>query len=806
MKTKLIATAFFNLLLAISLQGNAQDPTTKIVESLQKYTTERPQEKVYLHFDKPYYAAGDTIWFKAYTITAVNNLPTNLSNTLNVNMVNEKDSVLHAKKIHLESGMGVGMMVLPFGIKKGNYVVYANTPWMQNFGLESYFKKTIKIENPFTTIAPVVKKNTRNSELSFFPESGNMIVGIRSKIAFKYIDQTGFGKAISGDIVNKNNEKITSFETSHAGMGIFAITPVDGEIYSAVFNEDGKSRKVALPLAKKAGYVLAVNNLDTTNLLVKIAISPELVSEKDVVIVAQNNGVVKYGAKIKSAAAITTIIPKKDFPTGIAQLTLFDVNNLPVAERLVFINHNDDLKMSLSTDKSSYNKKDKVALTLDLTHEKQVGLGSYSIAVTDESKVKSSEDEENGIFSNLLLTSDLRGYIENPGYYFNKSNVDASKHLDYLLLTNGWRRFKWDQVLNNTAPPLNYKVEKGITISGIVTTMGGKPIPDAKIRLLSSKGTIFTTDTVAGKDGKFTFDEISFMDSVSFIIQAKNKDKSNIKLTLDQPLTPVYKAFSDTWDVAATDMTSYTENIKKQYAADYTAFKNNSAILLKAVEIKGQAKKDAFLARSSNMNGAGNADKVITGDELANAIDLFDYLDKWGGGMSKINGQMILSRNRNTNVPGGDGDAVVQFYLDGSPVSQEFIEAMPVEDIALVEVLKNAAFTTVYGSGGAGGIILVSTKTGSSYKHSISPGIIGFKAQGFDAYKDFYSPKYTPNNIAKEDLRSTIYWNPNVIIGKENKKTLDYFNADGIGTYKVVVEGINADGKVGRAIYKYTVK
>ncbi|MFI5453500.1 DUF1416 domain-containing protein [Pedobacter sp. UC225_61] len=806
MKTKLIAAASLSLLLTISLLVNAQDPTAKIVKSLHKYNSERPQEKVHLHFDKPYYAAGDTIWFKAYTVTAANNLPTNLSNTLNLNMVNEKDSVLFSKKIPLESGMGVGMMVLPFGIKKGNYVVYANTPWMQNFGVDFFFKKAIKIENPFTAIAPVVKKNTRSSELSFFPESGNMIVGIRSKIAFKYIDQTGYGKAISGDIVNKNNEKVTSFETSHAGMGIFAITPVDGEVYSAVFNEDGKSKKVALPVVKKAGYVLAVNNLDTTNLLLKITISPELVGEKDVVIVAQNNGVVKYGAKIKSAATITTIIPKKDFSTGIAQLTVFDSNNLPVAERLVFINHNDDLKIALTTDKSTYTKKDKVALTLDLTHATQTGLGSYSIAVTDESKVKSSEDEENNILSNLLLTSDLKGYIENPGYYFNKSNTDAAKHLDYLLLTNGWRRFKWDQVLNNTAPPLTYKVEKGITISGIVTTMGGKPIPDAQIRLLSSKGSIFTTDTTAGKDGKFRFDELSFMDSVSFIIQAKNKDKSNIKLSLDQPLNPVYKTVSDTWNVAAADMSAYTENIKKQYAADYTAFKNNSAILLKAVEIKGQAKKDAFLARSSNLNGAGNADKVITGDELVNAIDLFDYLDKWGGGMSKINGQMILSRNRNTNVPGGDGDAVVQFYLNGSPVAQEFIEAMPVEDIAVVEVLKNAALTTVYGGGGAGGIILVSTKTGSSYKHSTSPGIIGFRTQGFDAYKEFYSPKYTPSNIAKEDLRSTIYWNPNVIIDKENKKTLNYFNADGTGTYKVVVEGINADGKVGRAIFNYTVK
>ncbi|RZL13836.1 MAG: hypothetical protein EOO96_31410, partial [Pedobacter sp.] len=192
--------------------------------------------------------------------------------------------------------------------------------------------------------------------------------------------------------------------------------------------------------------------------------------------------------------------------------------------------------------------------------------------------------------------------------------------------------------------------------------------------------------------------------------------------------------------------------------------------------------------------------------ELVNAIDLFDYLDKWGGGMSNINGQMILSRSRNTSVPGGQGDAPIQFYLDGMPVDQEYIAAMPVESIALVEVLKNAALTTLYGSGGVGGIILVSTKRGSSYKHKASPGIIGFKTQGFDAYKEFYSPKYTPENINVADLRSTIYWNPNVIIDKDNKKILNFFNSDGVGAYKVVVEGINADGKVGRNVFTYTVK
>lgn len=798
----ILTLIFFTAISAV----RAQDQTIKLIETINKFNVNSTQEKVHLHFDKQIYAAGDTIWFKAYTVTSHNSLPTNLSNTLNVNLVNDKDSVVFAKKIPLISGMGVGMIALPFSIKKGNYAIYAYTPWMQNFGLDFFFRKAIEIENPFTLIPKEVNKITGNSNLSFFPESGNLLNGFRSKIAFKYVDQTGYGKVISGDIVSNNNEKITSFESSYAGMGIFAITPKDGETYSAIYNEDGKPKKVDLPIAKRSGYILSVNNLDSTNLLIKISLSPDLANGNEVILVAQNNGEVKYAAKIKATTSITTVIPKIDLPTGIVQLTLFNEAQIPVAERLVFINHNDDLKIAITTDKAAYNRKDKVLLTLDLSAAKQTGLGSYSVAVTDESKVNSSEDNEVSILSNLLLTSDLKGFIEKPNYYFNKANLDAAKHLDYLLLSQGWRRFKWSEVLSNTTPPLPFPIENGITMSGIVTTNGGKPIPNANIRLLSSRGTLFTTDTVANKEGRFTFNEISFLDTISFIIQAKNKDKSNIKISLDQPFVPIYKNTSSTLDIESTDMTSYVDNIKKQYAINYDVFKNSTAILLKEVEVKGQAKNNKYLQRSSNLNGAGNADKVITGDQLTTAIDLLDYLEKWGGGMSKVNGQIILSRNRNTSVPGGQGEEPVKFYLDGMPVDQEYIEALPVENIALVEVLKNAALTTVYGSAGFGGVILVSTVRGSSYKHSVSPGVIGFKTKGFDAYKEFYSPIYTPENLNNQDLRSTIYWNPNVILNKESKTTLNYFNADGVGNYKIVVEGINADGKIGRSTFMYVVK
>jgi len=803
MKQNIYCGILFLALLTLSSLVKGQDRIATLVNSMNDFTTERPQEKVHLHFDKQYYAAGDTIWFKAYVITATNSLPTNLSSSLYFHLINEQDSVVFDKKIPLIFGLGVGMAVLPISLKGGKYTFHAYTPWMKNFDKAFFFKKTIPMVNSFVNVAnSKVAKNTL-SQLSFFPESGNLIAGIRSKVAFKYLNVNGLGKTVSGNIINKTGDKVTSFESSHLGMGIFAFTPVAGDVYTAVIDEGGVSRKIPLPVVKPEGYVLAVNNLDTSNLLIKIAVSPTLVTDKELILIGQTNGVVKYAAKVKTQQAITTMIHKSQLPTGITQLTLFNAEGQPLAERLVFIDHQDHLAIQIKPNKESYTKREKV--TLDINTDKDHAPGSYSIAITDEQLVPSNEEEETSILSNLLMTSDLKGYVEKPGFYFS-NNPDAPKFLDYLMLTQGWRRFTWEEVMNKTGKPLPYEIEKGITISGKVTTNSGNPIANTNVKLLSSRKTLFTTDTLTNKDGRFRFDELSFADSVSFILQAKNKNESrNVKIVLDKEFSPGFKTDPSQQGVVDADMTNYLANTKERYKDSYVRYNRNQEIMLKEVEIKGEKKKEAGLERSANMNGAGNADNVITSEMLATSLDLFDYLGKNVGGMGMVNGEIILTRNRNTSIAGET--PAVQFYVDGMTVDQEYVQSLPVEDVEVVEVLKNAALTTIYGSGGYGGIVLVTTKRGSKDRQSKTPGILSLVAKGYERTKEFYSPQYTtstPNS--PKDLRSTIYWNPNIITNKEGKATLDYFNADGVGDYKVIVEGINADGKIGRTVFRYTVK
>ncbi len=139
MKLSIYGRIIFITLLFFSSFVKAQDPVSDLLGIVSKFTTERPQEKVHLHFDKPYYAAGDTIWYKAYVITAADGLPTNLSSSLSLSLINEQDSILFNKKIPLGFGLGAGMIVLPIATKKGKYTLHANTPWMQNFDKAFFF-------------------------------------------------------------------------------------------------------------------------------------------------------------------------------------------------------------------------------------------------------------------------------------------------------------------------------------------------------------------------------------------------------------------------------------------------------------------------------------------------------------------------------------------------------------------------------------------------------------------------------------------------------------------------------------------
>jgi TonB-dependent SusC/RagA subfamily outer membrane receptor len=435
-------------------------------------------------------------------------------------------------------------------------------------------------------------------------------------------------------------------------------------------------------------------------------------------------------------------------------------------------------------------------------------LGSFSISVIDETKVPFDEENETSIISNLLLSSDLKGFIEKPNYYFTDVNADKVKQLDNLLLTQGWRRFEWKNILTDSYPSLVFEAEKSMQVSGKVISMSGKPIIGGKVTLFSSSGTQFLLDTLTDSKGQFRFDNLYFDDSTKFIVQARNeKDKKNVEIQLDRiPAQLVTKNKNGPLVEVNVNKSilSYLQNSRAQY----DDLKKNGLItkniMLDEVKIVEQKLDVKY---SANLNGAGRADAIIKADQLKNCITIAQCIQGRFAGIVVMNDIVYATRNMSSSF---SGPIPMQLILDGAYVEPEFLSSINPNDVETIEILKSAANTAIYGMRGGGGVLIINTKRGESntdYRNYAS-GIMGYNPRGFYKGREFYAQNYSDPDINPKvsDLRTTIYWNPNVISDTTGKASVEFYNSDGKGKYKAIVEGINIDGTIGRQIFRYSVK
>ncbi|MEJ5963872.1 TonB-dependent receptor plug domain-containing protein [Pedobacter immunditicola] len=863
---------------------------------MEKYNQKNQQEKVHLHLDKPYYAIGDDIWFKAYVVNTLDGRPSNTSNILRVELINESDSIKKQLLLPLIGGVTWGDFKLTDSLTEGNYRIRAYTQWMRNAGPEFLFDKTIKIGNAwankvftnasyaYTTennsqkvntvlkfsdkdgkpylnqeVSYVVELNFKNVEkgkvttdqngevnfaflspaaimgqpgkitatlslpnkqkvtkvipiiatsnnitVQFFPEGGNLVNDIPSKIGIKAVNSNGLGKDISGIIVDQTGAEVTRFSSSYLGMGSFILNPQADKTYTAIVkHEDGSEQKVSLPKPQPSGYVLTVNNQDDTKIQASIMLSADLLGNGELKLVAQNQGNVYAVARIKSDKQIAKLaISKNDLPAGIIQLTLFNQANNPVAERLVFVrNAAETINLQVSSAKKAYQPREKVDLAFSAAIGDKPIIGSFSVAVTNNAVLKPDLENESNIFSTLLLTSDLPGYIEKPNYYFLDNNTDRLKKLDNLLLTQGWRRFSWKNVINNNEPVTRYQPEKSLVISGTLLTPGGKPIPRGKVSLFSSSGGLLAIDTLSDDQGRFVFDDLAFGDSTKFVVQGRTeKNKKNTEIKLDIVPGMVVTRSKNTGDIVVNvneAISAYVQKSENYFDELTRRGMLQRTLMLNEVNI---VEKRNPAKNSSNLNGAGNADAIITAEQLGTCFTLEQCLQGRVAGLMFQGGIPYLTR--------AGGRHPMQVIVDGMYVESDFIDVINVQDVETVEVLKSASNLSIYGSRGGGGVLIITTKRGGgNYNYSsYAPGIITVMPKGYSYSREFYSPTYdTATASSARDLRTTIYWNPAVITDAAGKAKLSYFNSDETGTYRVLVEGINALGQLARAEYTYEV-
>ena len=887
-------------LVFLSLGFVASNSLQGIIESFGKYNEKYIQEKVYLHTDKPYYASGDEIWFKAYVLNAKDLRFSPQSNLLYVELLDQKNQLKKRIRIPLAIGTGWGNFSLPDTLKEGNYRIRAYTNWMRNFDPEFYYDHIFKIGNIRTnqmivethyTFAPsgnqeqvaaninyknidgnpyankevvykielegkeiakgksttdgqgniqlkftqpvssqktgLITTSVKLSErtfvdkfipvthtsdeysLQFFPEGGDLVTDLRSRVGFKVLKSDGLGADIKGHVEDESGKPVALLNPRYKGMGTFSLIPENGKKYFGVLKfADGTERKYPLPEAKQEGAVLSLIQKESVDsVVIRVMGNKSFVDKnigKGLNLIAQSGGNLIYSAttKISDQGGFVVKFSLKDFPLGISQITLFNDVMQPMAERLFFVNKDEYLQMNLSGLKNGYKPREKVNIALNVKNPgKRNVVGSFSVAVIDETKVPVVEEEEHTILSEILLNSDLRGNIENPNYYFINQDAAKLEQLDNLMLTQGWRRFKWTDILNQTWPAANYQPEHSLALRGRVKN-NKKVVPNASIIAFGAKSSTILQAT-ANENGEFAIDSLVFPDSTKFVIQARSeKGKKFVEIEMDDDIKDQVIPKPQQNDLSvniSSSMLAYLKNSKTQYEELLKYGLTSRTIMLDEVTVIDKRKE---MENSSNLNGSGNADKVLTSQDLENAPTLEFALQGKVPGLIFQNGEAYFMRNMSNGTP-------VQIILDGMYVEPDMLNSINPNDVESVEILKSISYTAIYGSRGGSGVIVINTKRGGGggFSNTYSPGIISYMPLGLFIAKDFYSPDYGKPEQATtmNDYRSTVYWNPKVIADSTGNARFSYFNTDGKGKYRVVIEGTDLKGHIGRKVIHYNV-
>lgn len=793
-----------------------------IVEKLDKWRNSYPQEKVYLHLNKSLFLIGDTLYCKAYIADADRNKPTSISKIVYVDVTDNDNKVLKTLVLPVTDGIAWGSFAVNHLWHEGSYQIRAYTNWMRNFDECFFFNKKITItgiSNKKPSGRPLASVRSQGYHKTyFFPEGGQMVVDLSARIAFKAIGSNGLGINVSGKVTDENGLQTLAFKSGFAGMGSYKFTPLPQHTYKATVKyEDGFEETVPLPPAEATGYTLATDNMNRET--ISINVTAKGVPD-DVILIGQSNNKIQYSTNLKLInGAINTTISKKKFPTGIAQFTLFTDKAVPVAERLLFINHNDQLNIQASLDKSSSSKREKVRLWLHVTNNLEEAItGSFSIAVTDGNTVPFDKMNEQNITTNLLLTSDIKGYVENPNYYF--TNIDSNKirDLDNLLLTHGWRRFKWKEILANQHPSLLYPAEKSLAIDGKVMSENGKPAPGAAVTLLSKNGSGFMLTTQTDDAGDFVFDKLNPADDAQFLIQAAAKNgNKNVTITINAFSPP-----SNNCDGLTNIMAVKDSGLEAYKLANENRWEDKKKFGLVAEDVhmlKGVTVRTAKLTKvqeavapSYNLNGPGNADQILTYDDIPNCHDLLQCLQ----------GKIIGVHFKSVVAPGGGiitkaysaigQNSPMLIVLDGMDMSS--LSDIQAKDVQSIEVLRSGNYLSSYGMRAAGGVLVITTRKGGlDYDHlddnkKAGEGMLFTKLSGYTTSREFYSPDYSAlaNNSAMHDLRSTIYWQPNLVTDDDGNAVIEWYNADVTGKYNISIEGISNDGRIGNTFLSYEVK
>jgi hypothetical protein len=752
------------------------------------YRTQCLQEKVYLHLDRTLFLTGEILWFKVYAVDGTLHKPLLVSKVVYVEVLDKSNTAILQAKVAMHAGTGHGSLFLPATLSSGVYQVRAYTTWMKNYSADFFFQQAISIVNTF--VKPDVLKTIPNSQnLVFFPEGGNLVNGISSKVGFKFTDASAKPAQCKGAVINQKNDTIARFKTLVNGIGHFNLKPREGETYRAAITSRGHTTFYLLPTAYPHGWVMHVS--DSADLL-KIIINSTGNGDSDPLLIFIHSRQIVTHAIVKRLNNHTglILIEKKQLSDGISHITLFDANQHPLCERLYFKYPATKIGIEITPDQSSYEKRSKVTLDVS-THINGIRVPanlSFSVHKIDSVPAPA----QSGIFNYLWVGSDLVGTIDSLNYYFSADNR-AVEAMDNLMITQGWRRFRWEDLLRKRINIPYVPEYRGQVIHGKVNRSDGKTASGVNVYLSTPDNVVRLYTSTSDAGGNIQFEAKDIYGPRTLVIRAGNSADSVYTITLDDPFSTSFSSIH----LPAFDLPSiFSEQLRKRSFA------------MQVQDVYHEDKRDRFASDPSDtVSFYGKADKTYFLDDYTRFPLLEEILREYVPGVNvrKRNGKfdfIVLDEPRNKFFA---NDPLI--LMDGVPlVNADDIMSFDPRKMKKLEVMNHKYYQ---GTRTVEGIISYSTYQGDLAGMTLNPKLITIDYEGLQLQREFYMPDYSdPKQHGSRipDQRNLLYWNPEVTTNKDGKCKLEFYTSDLKGNFKVRVEGLSDRGMAGTTEFSFLVK
>lgn len=853
----------FTLCESMSVKVNKKEvydaPLIQYAANIHQFNKECPQEKVYLQFDNTTYYVGETIWFKAYVVNATDHHRA-ASKVLYVDLLNTNGKLIKQLKLKIVAGQADGCFHINDGALKfanilrgiqdfpsGYYEVRAYTMNMLNFREEAVFSRILPVfENPqknipYSKSKPVINKYDQDNQqkriktasieelnVSFYPEGGHLLLGKPCRVAFKATGINGLGIDVSGYICDS-----IPIYTLHDGMGSFIFTPTEKSYKISLRLKDGYSSEFKLPKAETDGYAMRVEKQEKENLSLLILNNKESENRFDTLglTVTCRGELYHYCSYVfENSKDKTVIVPLELIPEGVCQLCLYDKRGNVLATRM-FYRHNKQMtpEIVISTEKTTYKPFEKIKLNIDLSYDNTPLRDRICLSVRDGDCLSSvcTDDLRTG----LLLSSDIRGLVYKPEYYFEADDEKHRSAMDLLMMVQGWERYEWKTMTGVNKYEELHRIENGITLNGWVLSpffnnkLNGikvwayTTLPDSSFEEFSLK---------TEQNGYFGFNLSDFYGEAQMHIQTsgtkwKRLNGTNTRIVFERSMLPSPRAISveesfyiwnnlnnDSVHLSKKSIRQFNRSLKEEpedntenNGSQYPSIINEDLGFLlpevdieekrmfvdyntfQAFDVRGDTEQELDQGEfTTDIMGYLISQHIPVFDEVAFLIHSTDQSALWSIPMNPWNidvyniESMFVFEKKYT-------------MSQAVNVMKEIHKKVPGIYSMLQYVSMNQRTPFTY-------LVDIKLKDASerrTWDELLDISRRDFTIKGYTKPDEFYSPQYPNGPIPGDvDYRRTLYWNPNVVTDQNGHAEVEFYNNSYSTGIKASAAGITANG------------